>query len=699
MRFALVSLHRGISVFAVLTSAAALVSCSPDGGSGSGGRCNTTLDCGPGLRCIDNRCAAPPDGDTTTPDGGTIPPGRTIVSIAIEPATAELVAVDGAMPTQMFAVVATYDDGTTGAAIGPSFAIDTVSLGDLDPASGLFAANGVIGGAATITATVTTPAGDLTATASLTVRLERTYRPDGVPMDIADRFTTLVDDGARSAQLVYPLDGAVMPQNVYPADVQWLNGTAGDFYRVTLMKPHVRVVAYLAHDGMNHWLVDGAAWRGIAQTDADDPAQIAVDRFEAASSTAIRGAAVSVRFARAALTGSVYYWDIARGRIVRIDDGTASAIELMPSPPAGIDGERCIGCHTVSNSGRYMAGRLGGGENIGAVFDLTTDLTGDPPPTMWPIGGSSLHWWFSSWSPDDTRLVVSTDEGSSRTLAIYDPLGGLSVGVSGAMPTNATHPAWAPDGSAIAYVANVDTWGGANTRGDIALLPVTGADAFGPAAVIHRGADLAASPPGGLSDAYPTWTPDAQRIAFAHGDGSRSEDRRSALYIMARDGSGVVRLDRACGGAASETDFQPRFSPFDQGGYFWLSFLSRRDYGNSQVGTRGTGYQQIWVTAIRKDAPAGSDPSEVAYWLPGQRTTSRNISAYWAPRPCRPDGESCSVGSECCGGDCRPDATGALVCSPPPPERCRREMETCTTTADCCEGLECFGRVCIAPPG
>ena len=68
--------------------------------------------------------------------------------------------------------------------------------------------------------------------------------------------------------------------------------------------------------------------------------------------------------------------------------------------------------------------------------------------------------------------------------------------------------------------------------------------------------------------------------------------------------------------------------------------------------------QQIWVTAIRDDAAPGTDPSSVPYWLPGQNTQSANISAYWAPRACRPDGESCSVGTECCGGDCRPPAGG-----------------------------------------
>lgn len=693
--------------FSVVASVAALLSfaCSPGGGTPTE-TCATTTDCSGERVCIDGVCvegtARDAGGDSTTdrPDAPTI----RIAEIRIEPATVTLRADGTSRPEQDFEVVGVRADGTeTAIAVGIRWSIDTRTTGELDVGSGTFTANGVIGGTATISAAIDGESGELSASATVEVQIVRELVGPDVPADPGTLFAAPVDDGAASAGLVYPLDGAVMPQNVYPADVQWTRGVEGDVFRVRLAKPHAEITAYLRHAGAgfgNHWLVDPSAWRTVAQTDPDEPATVVVDRHEVASGRAIAGVARSIRFARAALTGSVYYWDIQAGRIVRIDDGTATPNEFMPSPPIAMRGEGpCVGCHSVSRSGRYMAGRLGGGENVGAVFDLTTDLTSSPPPSVFPVQTvepTSARWWFSSWSPDDTRLVLSSFEAApwGGQMRFMDPFTGAIVPMAGVAPTNVTHPAWSPDGTQIAYVTNVNGWGGVFTDGDIATVDVAG-DALGASRVIHVGDTLAGSSPAGTSDSYPTWSPDSTRIAFSHGSGTRSEDQQAALYAMARDGSGVVRLDAANGG--DTTNFQPNFSPFDQGGFFWVSFLSRRDYGNAEVGTAGRGLQQIWVTAIQKDAPPGTDPSRVAYWLPGQRTSSRNISAFWAPRPCRTDGEGCSVGSECCGGDCRPDESGALVCAPPPPDRCRNDGETCSTTADCCEGLECFGRVCLSP--
>lgn len=680
------------------------------GGGVVDGACTTSAECGDGI-CIDGRCreriTSDAGSDARDADGrlDTNIMRATLTGVAVEPAMSDLIIAPGEMATVDFELVASFDDGSTRPVTAATFTVDDVRAGLVDEGNGVYTTNGAAGGSATLTANTDIDGMALSATAMIRVQIQQEIVGPGVPSDVADRFETTVADETRQAQLVYPLEGALMPQNVFPADLQWLRGVDGDLFHIALIKPNARLDAYLVHGGPefgNHWLVDQTAWEILARTDPADPLIMEVDRWDAATDEAIDGDPVTITFASAALTGSVYYWDIAAGRILRIDDGTADAVPFMPNPPGAVDPtSRCVGCHSVSNSGRYMVGRLGGGQNIAAVFDLTGDLTGDPPPTEYPLvrtAPTSAQWWFSTWSPDDTRLATTIGESGSSggTLQLVDPFSGAVLAWSGVVPGQLTHPAWSPDGTQIAYAGNVNGWGGVLTAGDIATVDVTGPDALGENRVIHAGASLAGAPEGGIANSYPTWTPDSSRIAFGHGTGARSEDQQGSLYIMNRDGSSVTRLDTA--NSAGHDDFQPRFSPFDEGGYFWLSFLSRRDYGNAEVGTRGRAFQQVWVTAIRKDAPAGSDPSSVPYWVPGQRTNTRNISAYWAPRPCREDGDACSVGSECCGGDCRPGADGALVCSPPPPDRCRDVGETCSTSADCCDELSCSGRVCLRPP-
>jgi WD40 repeat protein len=531
---------------------------------------------------------------------------------------------------------------------------------------------------------------------TVNVLLRREIVVGDAPADAASHFTgTPVRDPARAAQLVYPLNGAVMPQNVYPADLQWLQGNAGDLYRVRLRKRRIDVVAYVQHSGPSfqyHWLVEQSAWRALAQTEVDDPVEITVDRWDAAANQVVTSDPVRIRFANGSVSGTIYYWDIAAGRAIRIDDGTAERQSFMPTPPPDPGGDRCVGCHAVSRDGRYFAGRLGGGDtNRGAVFDLTTDLSGNPPPTLF-TSNDQATWNFATFSPDNTRLMIDPN----TQLALLDPRSGTRVplGPGSAPLPRGTHPTWSPDGNTIAFISDTPAWGVDLRQGNVSVLDVLGPDTFGAPRMVHMASSLSGAVPGGLADSYPSWSPDSRWLAFGHGDIARSDVGQGALYLTGIEpGATAVRLDRACGGADRRDNYLPNFSPFNAGGYFWLSFLSKRDYGNAHRGTRGAGRQQVWVTAIRNHPDGTTDPSEVAYWLPGQNPQSSNISAFWAPRPCRPDGEVCSVGSECCSGLCRDGH-----CQPPPEDMCRRENQPCGG-AGCCPGLECVNNVCQAPPG
>jgi hypothetical protein len=372
-----------------------------------------------------------------------------------------------------------------------------------------------------------------------------------------------------------------------------------------------------------------------------------------------------------------------------------------------------MGCHAVSRDGRYLATALGGGVTGAAVFDLTADLTPDPAPTLFPVD-RVVNAFFYTFNPTSTRLMTANGVGA---LALVDPHSGMSVAATGLPTAQSTHPEWSPDGTNVAYAAATDLHGDILHHADLAVLPQTSPDAFGVPRVIHRGSELATMAEGGEADVHPTWSPDSRRIVFGHGPHSYSgssdvniNDVRpypGALYIIAATGGAAVRLDRALGGRDQTLSYWPTFSPFvtsePSGGhhYYWLAFGSRRPYGNSEQGTRGTTRLQLWVAAIDLDAPAGSDPSVVPYWLPGQDTATGNFGAFWAAAACRTNGATCAVSAECCSGRCLMDPmmSGRFTCQPPPPTDCRRVGQTCGGNGDCCMGLTCFGNVCGVAPG
>ncbi len=634
-----------------------------------------------------------------------------ITSIEVRPADAVLVA-RGAAATQDFTVVGLYRDGTTRTLPLGAWRVSSTDLGNIHPETGRFTASGLVGGTTRVEVEIARDGAlPLRAATSLRVRVEREVFATGTPETTRARFpAALGNDPARRVTLRYPLAGSVMPQNVQPPDVQWEGGAQGDAYRVVLRKPNVTVTGYVTHTGAGfrfNWPVDPTGWRALAESDPTAPVQLQVDLADARG--AVGGAPVEFTVARGSLLGVVYYWDLRDGKILRILDENARREDFMPRPPRrASDGSRCVACHAISRDGRYMAAELFEGQGPSAVFDLARDLRGDPAPTRFAVR-DAVSWVYAAWNPDSTRLVANRLGG----LFLVDPATGERVAPrAGTLPADdAVQPAWSPDGRTIAFVDNFRGIGPtAFSESELALLPVTGPDAFGAPRPLLTGASLSTAPEQGRAVAYPSWTPDSRWLAFQHGPYSESDQEVSpgaprrrfpaAMYLVAPGGGAPMRMTAASGTDADSDAYFPNFSPFNQGGYYWLLYFSRRDYGNAQAGTRGTGRRQMWVTAVTNSPRAGVDPSAPPYWLPGQDVATDNVSGYWAPQPCAPRGASCQVSSDCCNGSCGPDASGRLVCNPPPVNTpCRTMGQRCGASSDCCRGLECAGNVCLMPPG
>ena len=550
--------------------------------------------------------------------------GGLATALAIAPQDPTAIAANGLTDAVNFTATITYANGDTAVVSDGSWTVDDVQLGTIGATTGKFVASGEKAG----TTQVTVAAHGLVAETTLTVRVEDVHVGDGVPADAPGRFDQAPTPGdPASPLLLYPLDQAVVPSSIKPFDVQWDGGVAGDLYRVTVVAGLATATAYLAHDGRHDWVVAADSWSTIVASVDGTPATFTVDRWAASDQRVYRSASHAVTVAPANVAGAIYYWDLSDGRIQRIT--AAGRDVVMPNPPPRpADGARCVACHTVSRDGRRMAAELWDGGDFGAIFDLTADLTVDPAPTV--VAPTQYRALSSTFNPDASRLLISfgTQLGlvDGGTGAPVTPLG------AGLPASGAAHPTWSPDGSSIAFVANHNgTWAVDFTLGDLAVIPVTAPDTFG-APVILRNAD-------GMANAWPTFSPTSQWIAFGRGVNSRGRNDSipavypGSLWIIPAAGGAPIELANANGGAGVMDCYLPNFSPFDEGGYHWLAFYSTRDYGNAVAGTRGSGRRQIWVTAIKNNPTPGEDPSAVGYWLPDQDVATHNMSGYWVVEP------------------------------------------------------------------
>ena len=148
-------------------------------------------------------------------------------------------------------------------------------------------------------------------------------------------------------------------------------------------------------------------------------------------------------------------------------------------------------------------------------------------------------------------------------------------------------------------------------------------------------------------------------------------------------------------GVEGQATYQPTFLPVAVGGYFWLVAESERTYGNTLTDTNpNTRRKQLWVSAISTDPQQGTDPSNPGFWLPGQELGNQNMRGAWALDPCKPLGESCEAGFECCEGFCVFDPeVNDYVCGAQ--EGCSPSGSACETAEDCCDtGAQCINGFC-----
>ena len=344
-------------------------------------------------------------------------------------------------------------------------------------------------------------------------------------------------------------------------------------------------------------------------------------------------------------------------------------------------------------------------------------------------------------APGNTLWTVVAGDAGAQTPQKVDTTG-WAAGL------RAAYPAFSPDGKGLAFTMYEGAAGaGAVNQRTLGYMP------FDPASKTWGAMTPLYTPPDVKHTAlYPAFLPTNDAVIFeveteyngrdyggtrARADTGSGDDSthgaHGELWIVKMNADGTktaTRLDKLngkgyipLGATGSEhddrdkeetLDYEPTVNPVVSGGYAWVVFTSRRLYGNVATQnpffsdpryhdlTKEPTTKKLWVAAIDLNAPAGTDPSHPAFYLPAQELLAGNSRGYWVVDPCKGDDSSCESGDECCGGYCRPNDSGALVCSNKVPS-CAQEFEKCTTAADCCNSTSysCINGRCAvpAPPG
>jgi hypothetical protein len=558
-----------------------------------------------------------------------------------------------------------------------------------------------------------------------------------------------------TVKMLYPYDGTVFPRGLGAPLFMWdQNVNADRIYIEAKSSKWSYVDCPQTPDKIRYQLGDDI-WKGAASY-SDGPADPLVVKISILSGGQVLGpVTLNLKFALASLKGAIYYNTYGsmlannNGAVLKLLPGDAQPTLFLTDTALGSSGP-CRSCHSLSANGTTMTvNHHDYIPVIGYYKSESYDVTGATPTLVFdnlPEAG------FAAIFPDGSRLMTNGPPNPSISLLfpsapgdvaalvqstskMLDTKTGNAINANGWQVQHAQMPMFSPDGKHIVYndydqgpqsmvtVANQSFTVGGHT------LWVQDFDAT--TNTFSNPQQIYSDPV--LFPSWPFFTPDSARIVFATDTSpsftSQIPDPTLAAPTPASLGQGHLMIIDLASGALTPLDaangyangksylpagedrdnnfeFFPTVSPISGGGFAWVLFTSRRTYGNLwTLKTEDPTSKKIWVTAVNMGLPAGMDPSNPAFLLPGQELGSGNIRAFAALEPCKEDGQACKSGADCCKGFCSKidPVTGIGMCGKTIDHTCSRVDEKCTTDADCCQDANngALGRrlFCIATAG
>lgn len=569
-------------------------------------------------------------------------------AIRIDPADHEAIIRDGAPIVVDYHA---YVRGADGAERDVTAEVSWVSTnGALGAFSGsTFTSGTELGGVTTIRASM----GSLEGSTRLTLRLEQVIVTPGTPADAPSRFGGTVDP-SRAPEVVYPPDDTMVPPNLGELEFHFRPNGA-DVFELHVVSAAVDLRIYFgcmeSVGGGCVFTPDRSLWEVISTaTRGAGPTTYTLRSADSAGRVG-ESPARTITVAEENITGGLYYWNAAAGRIDRFEFGVRGAVAEAFLDRGRAGAMTCIGCHALSRDGRRIAIGTDIPTTTFQVFDVASRTRIFSQGGGGGIGGFPSQPNFYSFNPDATQIVASSAEGihfrdGNTGNVTVPPIAGTGPG---AMPD------WSPDGQHIVYVEHPAPAVGflydfsSVQSGSIHTLDFDGS-------TWHEGATLAT---GGGNNYYPTYAPDSQWVVFNRSPSnvpSMGADPDTMAYVpdaelwtVRADGSAPpIQLSRAFGLADSWPKFDP--TTYQDRGHtvFWLAWSSRRAFG-LRYGEGGD--PQLWMAAFRPDEAAAGHVEMITppFRLPFQDITTGNHIAQWVTTVER---MTCTSDAQCSGEFC-----------------------------------------------
>ena len=596
-------------------------------------------------------------------DGGPTIAGLTSFTIAPQNQTLEIV---NTMPvTQTYTATGHFADGSTRdiSTLVAWSLVETAMLGRF--AANVFTTGTINGGVGQVVAR----ANSMIVMTPLTVRVRATH---AVPPTGGTALPPMPEhlfggpaSASRAPQLVYPNDGVLLPPNLGRVEIHWLTGPSSNTLfeiaftnAITDVRFYVRCErpAGVRADGCIYE-PSGTLWSSIAETNRGQGSVTLTIRGTDDSGTAVGTSnTLTLRFARDALMGTLYYWATTSTSIFRYDFGATTGMARPVLTPTQAGGT-CVGCHAISRDGTRIFASVGG-QNRGGIelYDLAayTPLRSAPTANVSqfgsfnPAGTMMVGCYGDNGAPQDRGLLFFDTRCDAANMATCGQIvDTLSIG-----GREVTHPSWSPDGNHIAFTdIDGDTTSQRPRHGGIGLVDRMGTGWSAPRFLVPR--------VDGQSWINPDWAPDGTFLVLTRSicpggnlddhDCNGDSDPSSIVLAVPLAGGTPVALTHAMTPGpldAPRTELNNtfgRFAPFefvlstaDTGTdrLMWVSFSTTRGYGlrnppggNTESGGRGT---YLWMAGVRPESVmAGTDPSFAAFALPFQDLTTSNHIAAW----------------------------------------------------------------------